>query len=75
MSNLKDLENQYTNEIVKYRALLEQGALTQEEYTELVEDLVDLKKLRSNLETEEDKILAEKVIRGLVSLSGILFKG
>lgn len=74
MSNLKDLENQYTNEIVKYRALLEQGALTQEEYTELVEDLIDLKRLRSNLETEEDKILAEKVINGLISLSGILFK-
>lgn len=75
MTNLVNIESEYATQIIKYRALVEQGALSQEEYTELVEDLLDLDRLNSNLKTEEDKILIEKVINGLRSFSGLIPKG
>lgn len=72
--NIFDLESQYATQVIKYKALLEQGALSQEEYEELVFDLLDIRSVRSNLDTEADKIAAEKVIKSLIALAGVIAK-
>jgi hypothetical protein len=74
MKDLSELEARYATEIIKYRALLEQGALTDDEYQELVQDFLDIDRIRKQLKTEEQKIAAEKVLKGLISLAGILPK-
>lgn len=72
--NIFDLEAQYATQVIKYQALLEQGALTQEEYQELVFDLLDARSVKSDLDTEADKIAAEKVIKSLIALAGVIPK-
>lgn len=72
--NILDLESQYATQVIKYKALLEQGALSQEEYEELVFDLLDVKSVRGNLDTEADKIAAERVIKSLIALAAAIPK-
>lgn len=72
--NILDLESQYATQVIKYKALLEQGAITHEEYQELVFDLLDITSIKSNLDTEADKIAAEKVMKALMALAGVMPK-
>lgn len=72
MSSLEELENLRRTQIIKYQALLEQGALTAEEYRELVQDQLDLSEITKNLETEAMKIQAQRVYQVLRDLSGLL---
>ena len=72
MSSLEEIENQRRTQIIKYQALLEQGALSSDEYQELVQDLLDLREITKTLHTEELRIQAEKVIQALRLLSGLI---
>lgn len=72
--SLLDLESRYTTQIVKYKALLEQGALSESEYQELVTDLLDADTIKRDLDTEADKIAAEKILKSLISLAGVVPK-
>lgn len=69
--NISEIESRYTTEIVKYRALLEQGALNESEYQELVQDFLDIETIKKNLLTEADKIQAERILKGLIALAGV----
>jgi hypothetical protein len=58
--------------VLEYKSLLEDGDLNQSEYEELVEDLVDLSKIDADLELEENKILAQKIIDGVKLIAGLI---
>ena len=68
------IESEYTTRIIKYKALLEQGALTESEYQELVAILLDISNIKNNLSNEKDCRAAEQIIRSLRSWAGILPK-
>ena len=57
---------------LEYKSLLEDGDLNQSEFEELVEDLIDLSKIEADLELEENKILAQKIIDGVKLLAGLI---
>lgn len=60
--------------IVELRTELEDGNITQEEYEELVEDLLDIEKIMNRLQNEEDKMYTQKVINKLKDVANVVKK-
>jgi uncharacterized protein YgfB (UPF0149 family) len=56
----------------EYKELLDAGHITQGEYEELVEDIVDLARIQDQLETEDLKNKAVKAIDAIKVVAGLL---
>lgn len=72
--NLNEIENIYRTQIIKYRALVEQGAFTEEEYQELVFSLLDSSNFKRGLFPEDQKDQADKVYQRLLILAQVQTK-
>jgi len=70
--SLDNWQAQTEQKVIEYKSLLEDGDLTQAEYEELVQDLLDISKIEADLELEENKILAGKIIDGIKLLAGLI---
>ena len=69
--SLETWEKEAEQKIKEYIQLLDDGHISEDEYKELVEDLIDLKKINEDLELEENKILAQKIVDGLKLVAGL----
>jgi hypothetical protein len=56
----------------EYKSLLDDGHLKQDEFEELIEDLIDESKINSDLELEENKILVQKAVDGIKFIAGLI---
>ena len=56
----------------EYKSLLDDGDLKQDEFEELIEDLIDESKINADLELEENKILVQKAIDGIKVIAGLI---
>lgn len=56
----------------EYKSLLDDGDLKQDEFEELIEDLIDESKINADLELEENKILVQKAVDGIKLIAGLI---
>ena len=65
---MEDLDQTLTNRFNEIKQEYESGALKEDEYDELVQDLLDLKKIDEELTTVNEKVLARKTVEVLLAL-------
>lgn len=66
------IELQKTDEIEQLKTLRDSGNISESEYIELVEDIVDLQKILGDVQDEQHKILAQKLVDNLKVVAGLL---
>lgn len=64
-----ELQEKYIKQITEYQALVATGELSQDEYQELVQDLIDSDKIKEKLDEEEDIIQIGNVIEVLATVA------
>lgn len=67
-----ELQEKYMAQIIEYKQLHAQGELSDSEYKELIEDIIDSDKIRSKLDAEEDVIQIGNIIEVLGTVAKVL---
>ena len=70
--NFEEWKLQKEQEVLELKDLWESGGISESEYKELVEDIVDIAKIQSDLDTEDLKNKAVKIIDGIKVIAGLL---
>ncbi len=65
MSQVDQLTEQYKTKILSYKDMLAKKEITESEYNELVEDLLDLEKFTGKIKEEALKVQAAKAFEAL----------
>ena len=71
MSEYKQLEDDLKAQVYKLKSLVEEGELSEDEYNEFVEDIIDSANISAKIGTEADAIMVGRIIdavRLIVSL-------
>lgn len=68
MSSIDDLEVRAQ----EYKSLLDDGDLTQSEFDELIEDLIDVTKIEDDINFENNKVRLEKAIDAIKIIAGLV---
>ena len=71
MSEYKQLEDDLKTQVEDLKSLVEEGELSEDEYNELVEDIIDSANISAKIGTEADAIMVGRIIdavRLIVSL-------
>jgi len=66
---LEEWEQKATLKIEELRMLLATEDIAEDEYHELVQDVLDIRKIEKQIETENQKIIAQKVIDSLMVIA------
>jgi argonaute-like protein implicated in RNA metabolism and viral defense len=67
-----EIVNNLKIEIFGIRELEKRGKLTKSEADELICDKMNITEIEDMLDTEEKKIIAEKIVQALKAISGII---
>jgi len=70
--NIEEWQLKYEQLVLEYKELLKTGELTEQEFVELVEDLVDVKEINEDLNLEDNKIKAQKAIDAIRAVAGLI---
>jgi polyhydroxyalkanoate synthesis regulator phasin len=70
--NIEEWQLKYEQLVLEYKELLKTGELTEQEFVELVEDLVDVKEINEDLNLEDNKIKAQKAIDAIRAVAGLV---
>lgn len=70
--NLDNWQETQEAKVAELKELLNAGHISESEYIELVEDLIDLKKISDALDLEENKIRAQKAIDAIRMVAGLI---
>lgn len=70
--NLETWQEIQEAKVRELKELYDAGNLSESEYTELVEDLLDLQKISDGLDLEENKIRAQKAIEAIRMVAGLI---
>lgn len=62
MSDYKQLEEDLKTKVVELKSLVEAGELSEDEYNELVEDIIDSANISAKIGTEADAIMVGRII-------------
>jgi polyhydroxyalkanoate synthesis regulator phasin len=62
MSEYKQLEDDLKAQVYKLKSLVEEGELSEDEYNELVEDIIDSANISAKIGTEADAIMVGRII-------------
>ncbi len=65
MSQVDQLTEQYKTKILSYKDMLAKKEITESEYNELVEDLLDMEKFTGKIKEEALKVQAAKALEAL----------
>lgn len=68
MSSINDLELRAQ----EYKSLLDDGDLSQGEFDELIEDLIDVTKIEEDINFEDNKIKLEKAVNAIKVIASII---
>ena len=66
------LLSQYGTLIAEYKELVAKQELSESEYNELVEDLMNLDNIEKQLNEEDNKITAQKVVDAVKALASLV---
>ena len=69
---MSDLENIYEAKARELVALFQSGDISREEFDELKEDLLDLKKIEKKLDQESLKITAEQIVKAVSAILSVI---
>jgi len=69
---VSDLENIYEAKARELVALFQSGDISREEFDELKEDLLDLKKIEKKLDQESLKITAEQIVKAVSAILSVI---
>lgn len=69
-AHLVELER--TDQIEQLKHLRDNGNLSESEYIELVEDIIDIENIQADIKDEQQKILAQKLVDNLKVVAGLL---
>lgn len=72
MSQLEQLTEQYKTQILSLKDLLAKNEISDSEYKELVEDILDLEKFQSKINNEALKVQVAKTVQTLSMLAGLV---
>lgn len=70
--NIAEWQIEKEDEVRELKSLYEAGNLSESEYEELVEDIIDIAKIQDDLNTEDLKNTAVKVIDAIKVVAGLL---
>lgn len=70
--SLEAFEKDALLQVEQLKSLKESGDISEDEFNELVEDVVDISKIQEDLELEENKIMAQKIIDGIKVVAGLI---
>ena len=70
--NVEQWQTSKEKEVRELKELLDSGMLSQAEYEELVEDIIDIAKIQEDLATEDLKNKAVKAIDAIKVVAGLL---
>ena len=62
----------YGNLITEYKQLLENKELTESEYNDLIQDMLDITNIEKQLNEEDHKITAQKVVDAVKALASLV---
>jgi len=68
----EQLTTQYSQQIRELNELLDGGMISQGEYDELVQDVLDVEQIMGDIQTEEMKIIAAKVVDAVSKLVKVI---
>lgn len=63
------LEAKFAVQIAAHKADLSQGIITESEYQTIIATMLDLDTIRNDLETPEEKLLADTLVQNLLTLA------
>ena len=70
--SLEAFEKDALLQVEQLKSLKESGDISEDEFKELVEDVIDISKIQEDLELEENKIMAQKIIDGIKVVAGLI---
>lgn len=70
--NIAEIQEKHIAKIVEYKQLLAAGELSESEYNELVQDLVDAEKIKGLLDDEQDVIQVGQIIEVLSTVAKVV---
>lgn len=70
--NMREWQATQEQRVKEYQELVASGHLTESEFIELVEDLVDIKRISDDLSLEDNKIKAQKAVDAIKLLAGLI---
>jgi hypothetical protein len=70
--SLEAFEKDALLQVEQLKSLKESGDISEDEFKELVEDVVDISKIQEDLELEDNKIKAQKIIDGIKVVAGLI---
>lgn len=70
--NMREWQATQERRVKEYQELVASGHLTESEFIELVEDLVDIKRISDDLSLEDNKIKAQKAVDAIKLLAGLI---
>ncbi len=72
MSQVDQLPEQYKTKILSYKDMLAKKEITESEYKELVEDLLDMEKFTGKIKEEALKVQAAKALEVLSMIAKLV---
>lgn len=69
---MTDYLQEFETKVNELKALAESGEISHDEYYELVEDFKDIDKIRDQIDDEDAKIMAEKIVSHLSSIISLV---
>lgn len=69
---MTDYIEEFETKVNELKALVESGELSSDEYYELVEDFKDIDKIKDQINDEEAKIMAEKIVSHLSTIISLV---
>ena len=69
---MTDYIEEFEAKVNELKALVASGEISQDEYYELVEDFKDIDKIRDQIDDEEAKIMAEKIVSHLSTIISLV---
>lgn len=70
--NIAEIQEKHIAKIVEYKQLYTAGELSESEYNELVQDLVDAEKIKGLLDDEQDVIRVGQIIEVLSTVAKVV---
>lgn len=70
--SIENFEKDALLQVEQLKSLKESGDISEDEFKELVEDVIDISKIQEDLELEENKIKAQKIIDGIKVVAGLI---
>jgi hypothetical protein len=70
--DIRIVEMEKAEHITQLKQLRDSGNISESEYIELVEDILDLEKIQADITYEKQKIQAQKLIDNLKVVAGLL---